>query len=343
MKDTIKKLVEAYGPSGHEDQVRDIIREEVKDLADDFLIDALGNLIVRMGEKSQDGLTLMLAAHMDEIGVMVSHIDEKGFARFTTIGGVSPNTLVGNRVRFADGTVGTVQIEQGLGGWRNKALDLAKMYIDIGATNTEDALVKVGDAACFFRQMDEAGDRLIAKSMDDRVSCAVLIETMRRLDAQGGIPHAAYFVFSVQEEVSLLGARTSAYGIDPDLGIAVDVTLTGDTPEATPMAVALGDGPAVKIMDSGMVAHPAVKELMVQRAQAAEIPYQLEVLRAGTTDARTIQLARAGVPSGCISIPCRHVHTPSEMVDLNDVQNAVKLLVAILTQPIALGEEALLS
>ncbi len=339
MKDTIKKLVEAYGPSGHEDQVLDLIREEVKDLADHVHIDAVGNLIARKGEKSAGGLTVMLAAHMDEIGVMVSHIDEKGFARFTTIGGVSPNTLVGNRVRFADGTVGTIQIEQGLSGWRNKALDLEKMYIDVGATNPKDAAVKVGDAACFFRHMDEVGDRLIAKSMDDRVSCAVLIETMRSLNAQGGTPHEAYFVFSVQEEVGLLGARTSAYSIDPDLGIAVDVTLTGDTPEATPMAVALGKGPAVKIMDGGMVAHPAVKGLMIQRAQAAEIPYQLEVLRAGTTDARTIQLARAGVPSGCISIPCRHVHTPSEMVDFDDVQNAVKLLVAILTQPIALGEE----
>jgi endoglucanase len=276
---------------------------------------------------------------MDEIGVMVSHVDEKGFARFTTIGGVSPNTLIGNRVRFADGTAGTIHIEEGLGSWRGKALDITKMYIDTGATGRDDAPIKVGDAAHFYRLMDQAGDRLIAKSMDDRVSCAALIETMRQLSALGATPHALYFVFSVQEEVGLKGAQTSAYGIDPDLGIAVDVTRTGDTPEATPMAVALGDGPAIKVMDSGMLTHPAVKELMVERAEEAGIPYQLEVLRAGTTDARAIQVVRAGVPSGCVSIPTRHIHTPSEMVDLKDVQNAVKLLVEILRQSIDLGLE----
>jgi putative aminopeptidase FrvX len=336
MKDTIKKLVEAYGPSGYEDQIRAIIREEIKDLADEIRVDALGNLIARKGDVSNGGLTVMLSAHMDEIGVMVSYIDEKGFARFTTIGGVSPNTLIGNRVRFADGTVGTVHIDEGLGAWRTKALDISKMYIDTGATSRDTAPVQVGDAAGFLRSMDEAGERLIAKSMDDRISCAVLIETLRRLKTT---PHAVFFVFSVQEEVGLKGARTSAHGIDPDLGIAVDVTRTGDTPEATPMAVALGGGPAIKIMDSGMLAHPAVKDLMIERAKAAQIPYQLEVLRAGTTDAFAIQVVRSGVPSGCLSIPTRHVHTPSEIVDLNDVQNAVKLLVEILSQPIDLRLE----
>lgn len=339
MKDTIKKLVEAYGPSGHEDQVRALIREEIKDLADEIRVDALGNLIARKGEASDAGLKVMLSAHMDEIGVIVAHIDKQGFARFATIGGVSPNTLVGNRVRFADGTVGTIHIDEGLGAWRGKSLDISKMYIDTGASSGDDAPIKVGDAAAFLRSMDQAGDRLIAKSMDDRISCAVLMETMRQLDTRGAMPHAAFFVFSVQEETGLTGARTSAYGIDPDLGIAVDVTLTGDTPEATPMSVALGKGPAIKIMDSGMLAHPAVKDLMIQRAEAAQIPYQLEVLRGGTTDAAAIQIARAGVPAGCLSIPTRHVHTPSEMVDLKDVQNAVKLLVEILSQPIDLGIE----
>jgi len=336
MKDTIKKLVEAYGPSGYEDQIRDIIHQEIKGLADEVRADALGNLIARKGEKSETGLTVMLSAHMDEIGVMVSYIDEKGFARFTPIGGVYPLTLIGNRVRFADGTAGTIHIDEGLAAWRGKALDMTKMYIDTGSTGPDDAPIRVGDAASFFRTMDQVGDRLMAKSMDDRVSCAVLIETMRQLPST---PHAAYFVFSVQEETSLAGARTSAYGINPDLGIAVDVTFTGDTPEATPMAVALGDGPAVKVMDSGMLAHPAVKDLMIQRAEAAGIPYQLEILRGGTTDAAAIQTVRAGVPSGCVSIPTRHVHTPSEMVDLNDVQHAVKLLVEILRQPIDLGLE----
>jgi endoglucanase len=278
----------------------------------------------------------MLSAHMDEIGVMVSYIDEKGFARFTPIGGLSPHTLIGNRVRFANGTVGLIHIDEGTGGWRNKAPEIAKMYIDTGATSREDAPIRVGDAAGFMRGMDEVGNRLIAKSMDDRISCAVLVETLRRLERT---PHAVYFVFSVQEEVGLVGARTSAYGVDPDLGIAVDVTSTGDTPEATPMAVSLGKGPAVKVMDSGMLAHPVVKDLMVARAEAAQLPYQLEILRSGTTDAAVIQLSRAGVPTGCLSIPTRHIHTPSEMVDLNDVKNGVKLLLEILSQPIDLGLE----
>jgi endoglucanase len=143
----------------------------------------------------------------------------------------------------------------------------------------------------------------------------------------------------VQEEVGLLGARTSSFGIDPDLGISVDITSTGDTPEATPMTVSLGDGPAIKVMDAGMLAHPAVKNLMIQRAEAANIPYQLEVLRGGTTDAYVIQTTREGVPSGCVSIPCRHAHTPSEMVDMNDVQNIVRLLIEIVRQPIDLGLE----
>jgi putative aminopeptidase FrvX len=338
MKDTIKKLVEAYGPSGYEDQVRELIRGEIEGLADEIRVDPLGNLIARRGDPgAYAGLKVMLSAHMDEIGVMVAHVDEKGFARFSTIGGVSPHTLIGNRVRFADGTVGTIHIDEGLGGWRGKGADINKMYIDTGASSRENSRIKVGDAACFLRSLDEAGDRLIGKSMDDRISCAVLIETMRKLTET---PHVVYFVFSVQEEVGLKGARTSAYDLDPDLGIAVDVTRTGDTPEATPMAVALGDGPAIKIMDGGMLTHPAVKELMIARAKAGDIPYQLEVLRGGTTDAAAIQLARAGIPSGCVSIPTRHVHTPSEMVDLNDVENGVKLLVQILSEPIDLGLEA---
>ena len=149
MKDTIKKLVEAYGPSGHEDQVRTIIQAEIKGLVDEMRVDALGNLIARKGEKTDGGLVVMLSAHMDEIGVMVSYIDEKGFARFTPIGGLSPHTMIGNRVRFADGTVGTIHIEEGLGAWRGKAPDISKMYIDTGATSPDDAPIKVGDAAGF--------------------------------------------------------------------------------------------------------------------------------------------------------------------------------------------------
>lgn len=162
--------------------------------------------------------------------------------------------------------------------------------------------------------------------MDDRIGCAVLVEAIRRLDHSD---HDLYFVFSAQEEVGLRGARTAAYSIDPDLGIAIDVTRTGDTPEAPRMDVSLGKGAAIKVKDSSVIAHPKVKNLMVRLAEADQIKYQLEVLEAGGTDAGAIHLTKSGVPSGTISIPCRYVHSPSEMVDLDDVENCVKLILAI--------------
>jgi endoglucanase len=187
----------------------------------------------------------------------------------------------------------------------------------------------VGDPAVFVRPFATQGPRLIAKAMDDRIGCAVMIETIRQLEST---PHDVHFIFSVQEEVGLRGARTSAFGIDPDMAIAVDVTGTGDTPESRPMAVTLGHGPAVKVQDGRMIASPQVRQLMVQRAKEADIPYQLEVLEGGTTDAAAMQLTRAGVPAGCLSIPCRYVHSPSEMVDKRDVENGVRLLLEILKQ-----------
>jgi endoglucanase len=157
---------------------------------------------------------------------------------------------------------------------------------------------------------------------------------LRRLK-QG--PNQVAFVFSVQEEVGLRGATTAAFSLDPDIGIAVDVTRSGDTPRALKMDVGLGKGPAIKVRDSGMLSDPRLVEAMLRAAEVHNIPYQLEVLETGTTDARAIQLSRAGVPSGCVSIPCRYLHSPSEMVDVSDVQNAVALLVQLLSEPIELG------
>ena len=169
--------------------------------------------------------------------------------------------------------------------------------------------------------------------MDDRIGCAVLIQTMRELKKT---PHDVFFVFTVQEEVGVRGATTSTFGIQPDIAIAVDVTDTGDTPEAGTMSVGLGKGPAIKVKDVGMLAHPGVKNLLVTTAQEARLPYQLEVLTMGSTDAMAMQVTREGVPTGVVSIPTRYVHTPSEMVDWNDVQNSVKLLVSLLGKPIRL-------
>lgn len=325
MKELIQKLVETYGPSGTEDQIRAVIQREVQPFADETRVDPLGSLVVRK-RGNGTGKRIVVAAHMDEIGVMASYIDEKGFVRFTSIGGVNPLTCVGTRVKFANGTIGVIGVEE-----RRENSEqiprLNQLFIDVGATKREDCPVQVGDSAVFVRPFEQQGPRLIAKAMDDRIGCAVLIETLRHLE---NTPHDVHFVFSVQEETTLSGARTSSYGIDPDWAIAVDVTGTGDTPECWPMAVTLGKGPAIKVQDSGMIAHPAVRDLMVERAQAAGIPYQLEVLRRGTTDAAAIQLVRSGVPTGCLSIPCRYIHTPSEMVDEQDVQYSVQLLLEIL-------------
>jgi endoglucanase len=163
---------------------------------------------------------------------------------------------------------------------------------------------------------------------------AVLIEALRKLREDNfDSPNQIYFVFSVQEEVGVRGATAAAYGIDPDLGLAVDITPTGDTPKGMRMEVRLGEGPAIKIRDRGMLSDPRVVDWMVNTAEDSGLPHQLEILEIGGTDARAIQLTRAGVPAGCLSIPCRYAHSPSEMVDFDDVQNAVKLLVELIRKP----------
>jgi endoglucanase len=330
VKDLIKKLTEAFGPSGREEQIREVIHQEVAALADEIQIDALGNLTaLKKGDGA--GKRVMLAAHMDEIGLIISYVDEKGFLRAQPIGGLDLTTLVGGRIQFADGTLGVIAPEDRQD-YRKEA-ELSKLYVDIGATSLEEAQNRLGEAAAFVRPMADLGQRIVAKALDDRIGCAVLVETLRRL---GHTPHDVYFVFTVQEEVGLRGARTGAYGIDPQIGIAVDITAAADMPEAPKMAMKLGAGPCIKVMDSGMVAHPGVKNLLIQTAERHGIPYQLEVLERGSTDAAAIQLARGGVAAGTVSLACRYYHTPSEMVDMDDVENSVRLLVALLEQPIEL-------
>ncbi len=330
MNELIKKLVEAYGPSGFEGQMRALIRAEIAELADDISVDAMGNLIaLKKGDGS--GLKVMIAAHMDEIGLMVSHITEDGFCRFTNVGGIRPHNLSGSRVQFADGRIGVIYADRLT--VAGKIHGLEKHYIDVGATSREDCPVSVGDAVGFVRPFLAQGKRLIAKSMDDRIGCVVAIEALKQLKET---PHDVYFVFSVQEEVGTRGAEAAANQLDPDVGIALDVTLTGDMPESAPMSVSLGQGTAIKVKDSGMIAHQGLVKLMKQRATEAGIPYQLEVLTGGSTDARSIQIANGGSAAGCISIPCRYVHSQSEIVDADDVDNSIKLLVEILSKPIEL-------
>ena len=329
MKTLIKKLTETFSPSGYENAIREVIMEEIKDLADEIRVDALGNLIARKGS---GGKKVMLAAHMDEIGLIVNHVDKNGFARFSPLGGVFPQTLVGSRVRFTNGVVGVIGAHFLFR--PAKIVPLNKMYIDVGATSPKDCPVQIGDVAAFDRPFVEMGKkRLVAKSMDDRIGVAVLIETMKKLKST---PHEVYFVFTVQEEVGVRGAITSAYGIAPDIGIAIDVTSTDDVPELSTEVAFLGKGPTIKYKDAGSLASPTLNAAIIKTAEKNKIPYQREVASFGGTDARAIQLSRAGVPAATVSIPCRYVHSPSEMVDYDDVQNTVELLVKILEKKIKL-------
>jgi putative aminopeptidase FrvX len=335
MKPLIQKLTEAFGPSGSEGTIRELIRNEVRELADDIRVDALGNLIVRkghLGKANSGGRRIMIAAHMDEIGLMATHVDARGFVRFTHLGGVYPRNLPGTRVRFMSGVAGVVGLEP-----VEKAADvppLDRMFIDVGASSAESCPVRTGDVAAFERPFLDLGDRLVAKSMDDRIGCAIAIEALWKL---GRTRHEVYVVFTTQEEVGTRGAQTSAHGIDPDLGFSIDVTGWGDTPGVRDFEVSLGKGPAIKIRDGGMLSDPRVVEWMIETAQRNGLPFQREVLLGGTTDARAMQLVRSGVPVGCVSIPCRYVHSASEMVDYNDVQHAVQLIVALLRSPIKFG------
>ncbi len=331
MKETIRRLTECFGPSGHEAAVRELIRAELPKGVE-TRVDAMGNLIVHRKGKGASGRRVMLAAHMDEIGIVVTHVDQKGFLRFGNVGGVFPMPLTGGRVRFADGITGIIGLERLED--PSRVPQLEKFYIDVGATDASDCPVRVGDVGCFHRPFEDLGKRLVAKAMDDRIGCAVLLQCLKDMSPSA---HDLYFVFTVQEEVGLRGATTSGYGVEPEIALAVDVTNTGDTPECPPMAVSLGAGPAVKIKDSGMLTHAGVKDWLIRTAEAAAIPYQREVLVRGTTDASVIQVSRAGVPAGCLSIPTRYVHSPSEVVDFGDVEAAVKLLGSALSAPIDIG------
>ncbi|MCX7749005.1 MAG: M42 family metallopeptidase [Clostridia bacterium] len=320
MFELIKKLSNAFGVSGNEEEIREVIKNEIEKKVDYVEVDALGNLIA---VKKGKGKKIMVAAHMDEIGIMATFIDEKGFIRFSSIGWVSEFYALGQRVRFQNGTVGAVFYEEKVEDMKN--IKLSKLYIDIGAKNREEAekKVRVGDTAAFMGEALKEGDKIISKALDDRSGCAVVIKTIQDLPKTD---NEIYFVFTVQEELGLRGAKTAAYQIKPDLAIAVDVTLTGDTPESKPMEVKLGGGPAIKIKDRSVICHPKIKKLLEDNAKKLNIPYQFEILEAGGSDPGAIHLTAGGIPSGAISIPCRYTHSPVEMVDMGDLENAVKLL-----------------
>lgn len=322
MMSVLTELTSAFGPSGAEDGVAGVIEKIAGRYCDEVSRDTLGNLICR---KKGDGPKVMFAAHMDSIGLVVTHIDEQGFAWVGAIGGVNPKDVRYTLVRFHNGACGTVGADRKADPDKLKVSDL---YIDLGVSSREEAerLVRIGDVAVYAGRPVEAGSRILSPYMDNRVSCLVLLMAMERLHKT---ENDLYFVFTTQEEVGLRGAKTAAWGIDPDYGIAVDVTVADDEPGSKHLqSSVLGGGAAVKVLDSSVICSPKLVEALMDAAAQRGIAAQRDVLRAGGTDAGAIHQTRRGVCTGGVSVPCRYVHTPTEMVDKRDVTACAELIAA---------------
>lgn len=319
----LKKLTECISPSGREDEIRSIIENELKDVCDEIYRDVLGNLICH---KKGNGKKLMLAAHMDEIGFMVTYIDDNGFLRFSNVGGINRANALDSTVQFTNGVVGKISYET-----KEKVSEAGfdKMFIDIGATSREEAekLVQIGDFAGYTPYFNILGNRILSKTLDDRAGCWVLINAMK--DAKNS-PNDIYAAFTAQEEVGTRGARTAASLIQPDMAIAIDVSFSGDTPNCAEINPVMGKGPAVKIKDASFIINEGVKNILVDSAKKVAIPYQLEATNLGGTDAGAMQLTGSGCNAGTVSIPTRYIHSTTEMIDKSDIENTVKLIKAVM-------------
>lgn len=315
-----EKVGGAFGPSGREQGVCEVLKTLAAPFVDELSVDTMGNLICH---KKGSGRKIMLAAHMDSIGAVATFIDDKGFIRFAQIGGLFKGDLINIQVRFANGTRGIISYEEKTA---FKELTLSELFIDIGASSKEEAekRVHVGDFAVLEAQRFEQDGVLCGPYVDNRIGCVTLLLAMEQLTET---ENDLYFVFTVQEEVGLRGASPAAFTIAPDYGIAVDVTDTGDLPEHKhSMACNMGAGPAIKVMDSSVLCSPVVREALEHAAQELALPVQQEILTFGGTDTAAMQRSRGGVPSGAISIPTRYIHSPSEMCASEDVTRAAAIL-----------------
>ena len=318
----IQTLSSAHGPSGDEADIRNILSELASPMADEVAWDTRGNLIVH---RKGPGSKVMLAAHMDSIGFIVTHIEKEGFLRMGKLGGISPKEAVYTPIRFKNGVRGVVVPEEKADFGK---LKLDECYIDIGARDEEQAkkLVQVGDTAVYDSPCFLQDSRVISPYLDNRISCAVLLAVLERIQTSA---NDLYFVFTSQEEVGLRGAKTAAWAVDPDWAIAVDVTDVDDTPGSERSGtVQLGKGAAVKVMDSSIICHPEVVAKLEGLAQVQGISVQRDIMRGGGTDAGAIHTTRLGVKTGGISVPCRYIHTPVEMADLGDAEACIKLVEA---------------
>lgn len=330
----LKRLSEASGVPGREEEIRALIREALEGHVDELRVDRLGNLIAR---KKGGGPKVVVAAHMDEIGFLVSHVDEKtGYLRVEPMGGFDPRTLIAKRVVVHTasgplvGLIGIKPIHILTEEEKKKELKVSDLFVDLGLPGEKvKERVRLGDPVTLRQDFLEVGELVSGKALDDRVGVYVGIEALKRLgEHQADI----YFVGTVQEEVGLRGARTSGFAIAPEIGVALDVTLACDMPgvQEHQRITQLGKGVAIKVKDSASISHPGLVRFLVELAEERDIPYQLEILPRGGTDAGGLQLAREGAAVVTLSIPTRYVHSVVEAAHVRDIEAAIDLLAASL-------------
>jgi len=333
----LKKVCEAAGAPGYEARVRKIVVEEIEGHVDNIEIDNMGNVIALKKGRSSDKKA-MVAAHMDEIGFMVTHIDDNGFLRFTPLGGFDPKTLTAQRVivhgkEDVIGVMGSKPIHVMTQEERQKVVKLSDYFIDLGMPKEEvEKVISVGDPVTRERGLIEMGDCVNCKSIDNRVSVFILIEALKTMK---DLPYDVYGVFTVQEEVGLRGAQVAAHKIDPDFGFGLDTTIAYDLPGAQPHEVVtkLGEGAAIKILDASAICDYRMVDYMKKTAGEYKIKWQLEVLTAGGTDTAGVQRnGKEGAISGAVSIPTRNLHQVIEMAHKDDIDGSIKLLVACLEE-----------
>jgi endoglucanase len=334
----LRDLTQADGIASREDQVRDVVVRHLRPLVDDLRVDALGNLIgVRKGK---GGPRVAIAAHMDEIGFLVRHIDDNGYIRVQPVGGFDPRVLIAQRVRVhrRDGETLPGVLQPGtkpkhlLQASEAKEIQLEELFVDLGLPAEQvKEHVGIGDMVTMRRDFELMGDVVVSKALDDRLGVYVMIEAVR---AAAGVDAEIVAIATTQEEIGLRGATTSAFGVEPDIAIALDVTIAGDIPgiPGDSSVTKLRGGTAIKVFDSSHIPHPGLVQHLRDIAETHNIPYQLEVLPRGGTDAAAFQRAQAGIPATTISMPTRYVHTVNEMASASDIQASVDLLAAFLRE-----------
>jgi len=335
LADVLERLSNACGVAGREEEVRALMKELLRPSVDEIKEDKLGDVIgIKKGKKGAP--SVMLAAHMDEIGLMVKNITKEGFIQFTKIGGIDDRILIAQRAIVhtdkgpIEGIIGSKPPHILKEEEKKKVIEADDLFIDVGANSKEDAQkmgVRVGDPVSFDIKFTRVGnDAVMGKAFDDRVGCAALVEVMRKLPS---VDCTVYAVGTIQEEVGLRGATIAAFQLFPDVGIAIDVTVAGDIPgvKEVEAPIKMRKGPSLTVADVGLITHPKVLRLLIDAAEESKVPYQLESGLLGTTDAARIALTREGVPSGVISVPTRYIHSPASMLSLSDVENAVKLAI----------------